>query len=115
MTGSFRSLRQALVLLPAALSLPAYGACDADERVALQVLGSGGPIADDARASSGYLVWIDGASKLLIDAGGGVFLRFGEADARFRDLDFIGISHFHLNVPDDVPMFVFELPFLVYP
>jgi ribonuclease BN (tRNA processing enzyme) len=75
---------------PAALCPPAEG-------VALQVLGSGGPIADDARASTAYIVWIDGKSRVLIDAGGGSFLRFGEAGASFSDLEFIGLSHFHAD------------------
>lgn len=75
---------------PAALCPPAEG-------LALQVLGSGGPIADDARASSSYIVWIDGKSRVLIDAGGGSFLRFGEAHANFSDLEFVGLSHFHAD------------------
>jgi ribonuclease BN (tRNA processing enzyme) len=71
--------------------------------IALQVLGSGGPVADDARASTAYLVWIDGKSRLMIDAGGGSFLRFGEAQARFTDLDFVGLSHFHTDHSADFP------------
>ena len=71
--------------------------------IALQVLGSGGPIADDGRASSGYLVWIDGESRYLIDTGGGVFLRFAEAGGNFSDLDLIGISHFHADHSVDLP------------
>ena len=63
----------------------------------LQVLGSGGPIADDGRASSGYLLWVDGRSRALVDAGGGVFLRFGEAGARFNDLDLVALSHLHTD------------------
>ena len=88
--------------------LPLY-ACAADSAscgesgVALQVLGSGGPIADDGRASTGYLVWIDGKSRYLIDTGGGVFLRFAEAGGSFSDLDFIGISHFHADHSADLP------------
>jgi ribonuclease BN (tRNA processing enzyme) len=72
-------------------------ACPPAKGVAVQVLGSGGPIADDARASSSYLVWVDGNARVMIDAGGGSFLRFGEAQAGFRDLDFIGLSHFHAD------------------
>ena len=68
----------------------------------LQVLGSGGPIADDGRASSGYLVWVDGRSRFLVDAGGGIFLRFGEAGARFEDLEHISISHFHTDHSTDL-------------
>ena len=71
--------------------------CPPAEGIAVQVLGSGGPIADDARASSSYLVWVDGKARVMIDTGGGSFLRFGEAKADFRDLDFIGLSHFHAD------------------
>ncbi len=71
--------------------------CPSPGGVAIQVLGSGGPIADDARASSSYIVWVDGKSRVLIDAGGGSFLRFGEAHASFNDLEFVGLSHFHAD------------------
>lgn len=78
-------------------------ACPAAVGVALQVLGSGGPIADDGRASSSYIVWVDGKSRILIDAGGGSFLRFAEAGGDFAALDFIGISHFHADHSADFP------------
>ncbi len=87
--------------------MPLY-ACAADKPsctepgVALQILGSGGPIADDGRASSGYLLWVDGESRYLVDAGGGVFLRFAEAGGNFSELDFIGISHFHADHSADL-------------
>lgn len=80
-----------------AVSAHAGASCPPADGVALQVLGSGGPVADDGRASSGYVVWIDGRARVLIDAGGGTFLRFGEAGARFADLDFVGLSHFHTD------------------
>ena len=70
--------------------------------VAVQVLGSGGPIADDARASSSYVVWLNGRSRVLIDAGGGAFLRFAEAAARFEDLEFVGLSHLHVDHSTDL-------------
>ena len=89
------SLSTLLLLTQACAELPP--ACPPAEGVALQVLGSGGPIADDARASSAYLVWVDGKARVLIDAGGGSFLRFGEAQAGFSDLDFIGLSHLHAD------------------
>ncbi|MGY8859642.1 MAG: hypothetical protein ACKVHM_06050, partial [Pseudomonadales bacterium] len=47
--------------------------------VTLQILGSGGPNDISGRASSGYLIWIDEESKIMIDAGSGTSLRFGEA------------------------------------
>ena len=77
--------------------------CPVSEGVTLQILGSGGPIADDGRASAGYLVWIDGESRVMIDAGGGTFLRFGEAKANFASLDFVGLSHFHTDHSADLP------------
>lgn len=96
-----------------AVVLPSLGACGQDEPacpppegVVLQVLGSGGPIADDARASSSYLVWIDGVARVLIDAGGGSFLRFGESGANFEGLDFVGLSHFHTDHSADFPALV---------
>lgn len=40
-------------------------------RVGLVVLGSGGPEVGDGRASSGYLVRLDGVGRVLVDAGAG--------------------------------------------
>ncbi|MDH5345732.1 MAG: MBL fold metallo-hydrolase, partial [Gammaproteobacteria bacterium] len=65
--------------------------------VHLQVLGSGGPIADDSRSSAAYLLWHDGRSRIMVDAGGGAFVRFGEAGADFEALDHVAISHFHTD------------------
>jgi ribonuclease BN (tRNA processing enzyme) len=92
-------------LVMAGCTAPAVS-CPPAEGAALQILGSGGPIADDARASSGYIVWIDGASRVLVDAGGGTFLRFGEAGATFEALDFIGLSHFHTDHSADFPALI---------
>lgn len=71
-------------------------------KLALQVLGSGGPIPDDARASSGYLIWKDGASRALVDAGGGVFQRFGAAQASLDDLEVIALTHLHADHSSDL-------------
>ena len=87
----------------AACAQPPAAECPPPDGVALQVLGSGGPIADDGRASSGYIVWVDGRSRVLVDAGGGTFLRFGEAGASFVDLEFVGLSHFHTDHSADFP------------
>jgi ribonuclease BN (tRNA processing enzyme) len=74
--------------------------------VSVQVLGSGGPVADDARASSGYLLWIDGHARVLVDAGGGTFVRFGESRARIPDLQLIAITHFHADHVSDLPALI---------
>lgn len=67
--------------------------------VAVQVLGSGGPAINTTRASTSYLLWIDGKARILVDAGGGAFLRFGQSTAQLRDLQLLAISHLH---PDHV-------------
>ena len=71
--------------------------------VAVQVLGSGGPLARTGRASSSYVLWVDGRSRLMVDAGGGSFLRFGESDAQLADLDLLALSHFHPDHVSDLP------------
>ncbi|MCE4225231.1 MBL fold metallo-hydrolase [Methylobacterium sp. C25] len=102
--ASRRVRRHMTVVGFAALSILGPGVAQAgcSAPVAVQVLGSGGPVSDDARASSGYLVWIDGEARLLIDAGGGVFLRFGEAKAKFETLDAIAITHLHADHVTDL-------------
>ena len=47
-------------------AIAAENSCGAPNTMSLQLLGSGGPISDDARASSGSVVWIDGKSRLLM-------------------------------------------------
>ncbi|AIT08990.1 arylsulfatase [Candidatus Francisella endociliophora] len=74
-----------------------------DKSFTLQLLGSGGPITDDARASAGELIWLDGKSKILIDAGGGTYLRFGQSGARLEDLKSINMTHFHADHSADLP------------
>ena len=88
------------VLVGYATASPSH--CPPSEGLSLEILGSGGPIADDDRASTSYLVWIDGKSRLMIDSGGGSFLRFGQAGGNFENLDHIGISHFHTDHSTDL-------------
>ena len=79
----------------------ARGACG-DSGVALQVLGSGGPFGA-GRASAGYIVWVDGVSRVMMDAGGGTFVRFHQAGATLSDLHVLALSHFHPDHVSDVP------------
>lgn len=72
---------------------------------ALQVLGSGGPIAeggDGARAGTSYLLWIDAEPRLLVDAGSGSFLRFAQAGGKIETLDAILLTHLHADHAGDV-------------
>lgn len=95
-------LATSLFLLEGLAAEPATE-CAAADGISLQVLGSGGPIADDDRAGAGYLVWVDGKARAMIDSGSGSVLRFAEAGGRFRDLEFIGISHVHTDHSADLP------------
>lgn len=71
--------------------------------LAVQVLGSGGPLAGGTRASTSYVVWRAGRAVVMVDAGGGSFLRFGEAGARLADLSIVAISHLHPDHVADLP------------
>ena len=75
----------------------------AQPNVVLQVLGSGGPESGDNRASSGYIVWVDGKSRVLVDFGGGASLRFEESGAKISDLDVILLTHLHIDHTADLP------------
>ncbi len=74
-----------------------------DNPLALQVLGSGGPIADDHRAGASNILWIDGKARLLIDAGSGAFVRYGEAGIDFADHDAILLTHLHGDHASGLP------------
>ncbi|MDE2254473.1 MAG: MBL fold metallo-hydrolase [Betaproteobacteria bacterium] len=65
----------------------------AGQPVAVQILGSGGPTLNRLRASSSYLLWIDNRARVLIDLGGGAYLRFAEAGAKLSDLSLLAVTH----------------------
>jgi ribonuclease BN (tRNA processing enzyme) len=71
--------------------------------VTLQILGSGGPRLSHERASTSYLLWVDGQAKMLVDMGGGSYLRFGQSRAKLSDLALIAISHLHPDHVSDLP------------
>ena len=71
--------------------------------IAVQILGSGGPAVNKDRASTSYLLWIDGRARMVVDMGGGAFLRFGQAEARLSDLSLAAMSHFHPDHVSDLP------------
>src|SRR5512134_3472413 len=69
----------------------------------IQILGSGGPMSNRDRASTSYLLWIDAQAKILVDVGGGAFLRFGQSQAKLGDLSLVAISHLHPDHVSDLP------------
>ena len=81
---------------------PALAACG-ETGVQLQILGSGGPGASAGRASAGYLVWVDGVGRILVDAGGGIKQRFHASGADLGDVGLLALSHFHPDHSAEVP------------
>lgn len=98
-------IRSGIVCLLALLSMSSGASaqsCGAHP-IAVQILGSGGPMINRDRASTSYLLWIDARAKILIDMGGGAFLRFGQAQAKLSDLSLVAISHLHPDHVSDLP------------
>jgi ribonuclease BN (tRNA processing enzyme) len=76
--------------------------------LAVQVLGSGGPEMQDKRAATSYLIWDHDTARVIVDAGGGSALRFGESGAQMSQLDVVLFSHFHNDHSGDFPSLVFS-------
>ena len=87
-----------------------WAECNAlgNSNVQLQILGSGGPLDSDGRASSSYIVWIDGESRIMVDSGSGTKVNFHKSGANFNQIDLVALSHFH---PDHSA----ELPAVLWP
>jgi ribonuclease BN (tRNA processing enzyme) len=79
--------------------------CAADS-VTVQILGSGGPALNPERASASYLLWMGGQARMLVDMGGGAYLRFGQSGAKTSDLALVAISHLHPDHVSDLPAFL---------
>lgn len=73
--------------------------------VVLQVLGSGGAEMK-GRAACSYLLWQQGKALVLIDAGGGSALRFGESGASLTDLELVLFTHLRSDHSADFPVLV---------
>jgi ribonuclease BN (tRNA processing enzyme) len=83
------------------LALAASGSGESG-RMELLVLGSGGPGAE-GRASSSYVVSVDGAPRILVDAGPGSFARLGEAHVDLESLDVVLLTHLHVDHAAELP------------
>lgn len=77
--------------------------------LSVTVLGSGGPILTAHRVSSGYVIRLDGAPRLLVDAGGGVFERLGRADIDLGALELVALTHMHIDHSGGLAPVVFAL------
>ncbi len=99
-------LRTLLIIFLLFPGLPLLAAGCGSQGVAMQVLGSGGPELTDGRASSSYLLWVDGKARILVDTGSGSALNFEKSGADFRDLSAILYSHFHVDHSAALPAYI---------
>jgi ribonuclease BN (tRNA processing enzyme) len=103
-----KALLIALSLLSAYAAAPATAQSCGATGLAVQVLGSGGPEMQDKRASTSYLIWDHGKARVIVDAGGGSALRFGESGAQMSQVDVFLFSHFHIDHSGDFPSLIFS-------
>lgn len=74
--------------------------------LSLTVLGAGGPELNDGLASSGYVLWVNDKARVIVDAGTGSSLTFGDSGADFADVSAILLSHLHVDHSNDVAAYV---------
>jgi ribonuclease BN (tRNA processing enzyme) len=98
----FRSLIAGMAVALMASSGALAQSCTGNP-VAVQVLGSGAPGFVKDRANTSYLLWVGNQARILVDAGGGAYVRFGQAQAKFSDLSMILVSHLHPDHSSDLP------------
>jgi len=99
------SLSYLIPILALVHTTTAWSECPAtgESNVQLQILGSGGPNGSGERASSSYLLWVDGVSRILVDAGSGTKLAFDKSRANFNDIGLVALSHFHPDHSAELP------------
>jgi ribonuclease BN (tRNA processing enzyme) len=102
MIEHFRSFITCSMLVLAVPSGAPAQSCAAGP-LTVQILGSGGPAINAERASASYLLWVGGQARILVDMGGGAYLRFGQSRAKLSDLALVAISHLHPDHVSDLP------------
>jgi ribonuclease BN (tRNA processing enzyme) len=97
--------RSMIVCLLAVFSIPSVASAQscAGNPVAVEILGSGGPAINRERASASYLLWVGPEAKMLVDMGGGTYIRFGQSQAKLADLAMVAVSHLHPDHVSDLP------------
>jgi ribonuclease BN (tRNA processing enzyme) len=97
-----------LAFLMAGAGAPATAQSCGSSGLAVQILGSGGPELQDKRASTSYLIWDHARARVIVDAGSGSALRFGESGATMSQPDVVLFSHFHVDHSGDFASLVFS-------
>jgi ribonuclease BN (tRNA processing enzyme) len=84
----------------------------ASNGLSIMVLGSGAPAAQpNGRASAGYMIFLDGKPKVLMDVGGGVYQRIADSGMNINPLEIVLLSHLHVDHVGDVDPIVKALFF----
>jgi len=96
----------ALLLLASPVHAVAADQCAEGSGYRLQVLGSGGDTVRETRAGNSYLLWQNGQSRVLVNAGAGSALRFAQAQAHMRDLEVLLFSHVYADSTAALPALV---------
>lgn len=68
----------------------------------LIVLGSGGP-RSFGRASTSYLILVEGTPRVLVDAGPGAFQAVGKLGLNLDRVDVVLLTHLHIDHSADLP------------
>jgi ribonuclease BN (tRNA processing enzyme) len=98
-----RSMIVCLLLVVFSIPSGASAQSCAGNPVAVEILGSGGPAINRERASASYLLWVGTEAKMLVDMGGGTYIRFGQSQAKLADLAMVAVSHLHPDHVSDLP------------
>jgi ribonuclease BN (tRNA processing enzyme) len=76
---------------------------DVEGKFSIMVLGSGAPAAQPVgRASAGYMIFVGGKAKILMDVGGGVYQRIADSGMNLTDLEIVLLSHLHVDHVGDI-------------
>lgn len=97
----------ATLATPLALGSQASAKTLPHSKLELLVLGSGGP-RSFGRASTSYLVLIEGTPRILVDAGPGAFLEVGKLGIDLAHVDVVLLTHLHIDHSSDLPALFLE-------
>lgn len=87
---------------------PESAGCGDTSQIALQVLGSGGPVNSGGRASSSYLIWLHARPAIIVDMGVGSAVNLARTGASPRDIDAVLLSHLHPDHVSDLAGFLWS-------
>ncbi|HET8889567.1 MAG TPA: MBL fold metallo-hydrolase [Candidatus Angelobacter sp.] len=102
MKWKFTAVLTLALLLPPPLLRAQSHAVRPTPELELIVLGSGGP-RSFGRASTSYLVLVEGVPRVLVDAGPGAFQAVGKLGLNLDRVDIVLLTHLHIDHSADLP------------